>query len=250
MNVIAPVDNTNNIRMADFVRVTTRVTVNATAMVNGASYTIRTLGTTDFTLYGATSNTVGEVFTASGTPAIGTGTVYQTVYYRFATTPSALTIAAVDSEPFSALGSLVKINDVQRDIKSTANETSITLVGIDTALLGWVLGNEIKGSLIEMWHGFFDINGALITAGGTGGLYKFFTGYINSFGITEQWMEDSRMYVGIISASASSIQIILQNRTAGRYTNNNAWTYFTPGDTSMARVGFIETINYSFGKDV
>ena len=250
MNVIAPVDNTNNIRMADFVRVTTRVTVNATAMVNGASYTIRTLGTTDFTLYGATSNTVGEVFTASGTPAIGTGTVYQTVYYRFATTPSALTIAAVDSEPFSALGSLVKINDVQRDIKSTANETSITLVGIDTALLGWVLGNEIKGSLIEMWHGFFDINGALITAGGTGGLYKFFTGYINSFGITEQWMEDSRMYVGIISASASSIQIILQNRTAGRYTNNNAWTYFNPTDTSMARVGFIETINYSFGKDV
>ena len=250
MNVIAPVDNTNNIRMADFVRVTTRVTVNATAMVNGASYTIKTLGTTDFTLYGATSNTVGEVFTASGTPAIGTGTVYQTVYYRFATTPSALTIAAVDSEPFSALGSLVKINDVQRDIKSTANETSITLVGIDTALLGWVLGNEIKGSLIEMWHGFFDTNGALITAGGTGGLYKFFTGYINSFGITEQWMEDAKMYVGIISASASSIQIILQNRTAGRYTNNNAWTYFNPTDTSMARVGFIETINYSFGKDV
>ena len=250
MNVIAPVDNTNNIRMADFVRVTTRVTVNATAMVNGASYTIRTLGTTDFTLYGATSNTVGEVFTASGTPAIGTGTVYQTVYYRFATTSSALTIAAVDSQPFSALGSLVKINDVQRDIKSTANETSITLVGIDTALLGWVLGNEIKGSLIEMWHGFFDTNGALITAGGTGGLYKFFTGYINSFGITEQWMEDARMYVGIISASASSIQIILQNRTAGRYTNNNAWTYFNPTDTSMARVGFIETINYSFGKDV
>ena len=111
MNVIAPVDNTNNIRMADFVRVTTRVTVNATAMVDAIQYTIRTIGTTDFTLYGATSNTVGEVFTASGTPAIGTGTVYQTVYYRFATTPSALTIAAVDSEPFSALGSLVKIND-------------------------------------------------------------------------------------------------------------------------------------------
>ena len=250
MNVIAPVDNTNNIRMADFVRVTTRVVVNATAMVDGVDYTIRTIGTTNFTLYGATSNTVNEVFTASGTPAIGTGTVYQTVYYRFATTSSALTIAAVDSQPFSALGSLVKINDVQRDIKSTANETSITLVGIDTALLGWVLGNEIKGSLIEMWHGFFDTNGALITAGGTGGLYKFFTGYINSFGITEQWMEEIRMYVGIISASASSIQIILQNRTAGRYTNNNAWTYFNPTDTSMARVGFIETINYSFGKDV
>ena len=195
MDNIVPLQNTNNIRMADFVRVTT----------------------------------------ASAT-------------YRFATTPTALTIPAVDSQPFDALGSLVKINDVQRDIKSTANETSITLVGIDTALLGWVLGHDIKGSLIEMWHGFFDDNNELITTGGSGGLYKFFTGYISSFQITEQYMEEAKGYVGVISASASSIQIILQNRTAGRYTNNNAWQFFNPTDTSMNRVNFIETINYAFGK--
>ena len=59
MNVITPIQNTNNIRMADFVRVTT----------------------------------------ASAT-------------YRFATTPTAFTIPAVDAQPFDALGSLVKINDV------------------------------------------------------------------------------------------------------------------------------------------
>jgi hypothetical protein len=114
-------------------------------------------------------------------------------------------------------------------------------------LLGWVLGQEIKGSKIEMWHGFFNENNELITNGGTGGLYKFFTGFINAFSISEQWMEEARSFVGTIGVNASSIQIILQNRTAGRYTNNNAWTFFTPGDTSMARVGFIETINYAFG---
>jgi hypothetical protein len=198
MNIIAPIDNTNNIRMADFVRITTN-----------------------------------------------------TDAYRFATTPSALTIPAVDSQPFNGLGTLVKVNDIQRDIKSTANETSVTMVGIDTAMLGLVLNTNVKGCLIEMWHGFFDINGALITGGGVGGsgLYKFFTGYINSFTITEQWMEEARQFVGIVSVSASSIQIILQNRTAGRYTNDNAWQFFNPGDTSMNRVAFIETINYAFGKD-
>lgn len=196
MNVITPVVNTNNIRMADFVRITTATDV-----------------------------------------------------YRFATTPSALTVSAVDSQPFTGLGVLVKINDVQRDIKSTANETSVTLVGIDTAMLGLVLNTNVKGCLIEMWHGFFDTNNVLITTGGTGGLYKFFTGYINSFSITEQWMEELREFVGTISISASSIQIILQNRTAGRYTNNNAWQFFNAGDTSMNRVNFIETINYAFGKD-
>lgn len=195
MNVITPVENTNNIRYADFVRVTS----------------------------------------PDGT-------------YRFATTASALTIPAVDAQPFSALGQLVNVGDVQRDIKSTANETTFTLVGIDTAMLGFVLGQQIKGSQIEAWKGFFDTNGALITTGGQGGLYQFFNGYISSFSISEQWMEDVRMFVGVISVSASSIQLILKNRVAGRYTNDNSWQFFNSGDTSMDRVAFITNINYYFGK--
>jgi len=171
-----------------------------------------------------------------------------TATYRFATTPKAITVSAVDSQPFDAVGSLVKIGDAARDIKSTSNETSVTLVGLDTALLGWVLSQNVKGSLIEMWHGFFDADNNLIVSGGTGGLYKFFTGYINSFSISEQWMEEIRQFVGTIVVSAASIQIILQNRTAGRYTNNNAWQFFNAGDTSMNRISYIQTINYSFGK--
>ena len=99
-----------------------------------------------------------------------------------------------------------------------------------------------------MWHGFFDTNGALITTGGSGGLYQFFNGYVNNMSISEQWMEELRMFVGAITVSASSIQLILQNRTAGRYTNNNSWTFFNPTDTSMNRVSFITNINYAFGK--
>jgi hypothetical protein len=200
-NNIPPIQNTNNIRMADFIRITTQ------------DY----LGVTQI--------------------------------YRLASTPSVLTIPAVDALPFDALGPLVKVGDATRDIKSTANETSVTLVGIESAQLGWVLSNKIKGSLIEMWHGFFDDNNELITTGGTGGLYKFFTGYVNSFNITEQWFEEGKMYLGIINVTASSIQIILQNGTSGRYTNNNSWNFFAPGDTSMDRVAVIQNINYFFGKD-
>ena len=195
MQNIVPVQDTNNIRYADFVRVTTP----------------------DAT-------------------------------YRFATTASPLTISAVDSQPFNALGVLMKVGDTQRDIKSTANETAFTLVGIDTAMLGWVLGNQIKGSQIEAWKGFFNTDGELITTGGTGGLYQFFNGYINSFAIDETWMEEIRQFVGVITVAASSIQIILKNRTAGRFTNDNNWQFFTPGDTSMDRVAFITNINYNFGK--
>jgi hypothetical protein len=196
MNVIAPVDGTNNIRYADFIRITTP----------------------DDT-------------------------------YRFTTAPSNQTITAVDASAFDAVGVLIKVGEAQRDIKSTANETTVTLTGIDTAMLGFVLGQQVKGSQLEMWHGFYDTNGALITTGGTGGLYQFFNGYISSFTISEQWMEEVRTYVGTITVSASAIQLILQNRIAGRYTNNNSWQFYNSGDTSMNRVNFIETINYQFGKD-
>lgn len=196
MNVITPVDGTNNIRYADFVRIT----------VNGTTY-------------------------------------------RFTTAPNDIIVSAIDPSPFSAVGLLIKVNDVQRDIKSTANETTVTMTGIDTSVLGWVLSQNMKGSPIQMWHGFFDTNGALITTGGTGGLYQFFNGFVTNFAITEQWMEEIKTYIGTVNLSASSIQLVLQNRVAGRYTNNNSWQFFAPGDTSMNRVSFVETINYQFGKD-
>jgi hypothetical protein len=196
MNIIAPVDGTNNIRIADFIKINTNTDI-----------------------------------------------------YKFTTAPNNITVPAIDSNPFNAVGTLIKVGNVQRDIKSTANETTVTLVGIDTAMLGYVLGQNVKGSAIQMWHGFFDTNGALITSGGTGGLYQFFDGFITSFNITETWMEEARMYVGTITVAASAIQLILQNRISGRYTNNNSWQFFNSNDTSMNRVGYIETINYAFGKN-
>jgi len=195
MNTIPPVVGTNNIRYADFIRLTTP----------------------------------SEVFLLSSAPA-------------------AITVPAVDSKPFTGLSQLVRVGDATRDIKSTANETIFTLVGLDTAMLGLVLSKNIKGSQIEAWKGFFGTDGVLMTAGGTGGLYQFFNGYITSFAISEQWMEEARSYIGLITIAASSIQMILQNRTAGRYTNDNSWQFFNKNDTSMNRVSYITTINYQFGK--
>lgn len=193
MNVITPLDNTNNIRIADFIKLSDNL-----------------------------------------------------VTYWFSSAPSQITVSEIGT--FTALGQLLKVGDVQRDIKSTSNETSITLTGVDPTTLGLVLSNNIKGSYIQMWHGFFDNDGQLITTGGTGGLYKFFTGYVTSYQINEQWNEEARMYLGTVALAASPIQLILQNRTAGRYTNDNSWKYFNPSDTSMARVATLEGLQFNFGR--
>ena len=190
------------------------------------------------------------------TPVVGTNVIRYADFvrittgsavYRFSTAPYAITVSSIDALPFDGLSQLVKVGSAQRDIKSTANETTVTLVGIDTANLALVLGADIKGSEVEMWHGFFDNNNQLITGAGSG-LYQFFNGYINSFSISEQYMEEVRGYLGIVTISASSIQLILQNRTAGRYTNNPSWTFWNSLDNSMNRVNYIQTINYQFGK--
>ena len=52
-------------------KVRTENIVLATALVVGKQYTIKTVGTTDFTLYGASANVVGTVFTCT---VVGTGT--------------------------------------------------------------------------------------------------------------------------------------------------------------------------------
>lgn len=190
------------------------------------------------------------------TPVVGTNVIRYADFvrittgsavYLFSTAPYDITVPAIDALPFTGLSQLVKVGSAQRDIKSTANETTVTLVGIDTANLALVLGADIKGSQVEMWHAFFDADNQLITGAGSG-LYQFFNGYINSFSISEQYVEEVRGYLGMVTISASSIQLILQNRTAGRYTNNPSWTFWNSLDNSMNRVNYIQTINYQFGK--
>jgi hypothetical protein len=68
--------------------------VSAGSFVSGTSYVIQTLGTTDFTLIGASSNTVGVTFTATGIGS-GTGTAItsDTVYTKSGGSKDAIVVA-------------------------------------------------------------------------------------------------------------------------------------------------------------
>jgi len=80
---VANIDNTEQVRVitdfiGDFADKPLAVIINATAMQNPGIYEIETLGTTNFTNFGAADNNIGTRFTASG-PATGTGTVTDVV---------------------------------------------------------------------------------------------------------------------------------------------------------------------------
>ena len=75
--------------------------------------------------------------------------------YSFCNAASPITVG---SDSFTNLGALLLVGDVQRDIKATSDDMTISLVGIDPANVALVLGANIKGSKVSIWRGFLDSN--------------------------------------------------------------------------------------------
>jgi len=147
---------------------------------------------------------------------------------------------------FSNLGSLLLVGDVQRDIKATSDDMTISLVGIDPTNVALILSSNIKGSLVEVWRGFLDSNNQIITTPTTQ-FFKRYQGIINNVSITEDWNQDTRTRLATCSISCSSMRRILENRISGVRTNKDSWQFTYPGDTSMNRVSEISNTFFDFG---
>ena len=167
--------------------------------------------------------------------------------YTFCNAAAPITI---NGEIFSNLGALLSVGDVQRDIKATSDDMTIQLTGIDPTNIGIILGNEIKGSLVEIWRGFFDSNNQIITTP-TQQFFKRYQGIISSVSITEDFNSEMRTRIATCSISCSSMRRILENRLSGVKTNKNSWQTFygtaLNPDVSMNRVAEISNTYFDFG---
>jgi hypothetical protein len=153
----------------------------------------------------------------------------------------------VDGTTFLNLGSLLNVGDVQRDMRSTSDDMTIALTGIDPTNIGIILGNDIKGSLVEVWRGFFDDNNQIITTPTTQ-FFKRYQGIINSVSITEDFNSELRTRIATCSIACSSMRRILENRLGGVKTNQSSWQFLYPNDLSMSRVATIANTYFDFGK--
>ena len=163
--------------------------------------------------------------------------------YTFCNAAAPITVGGIT---FSNLGALLNVGDVQRDMRSTSDDMTIALTGIDPANIGIILGNDIKGSLVEVWRGFFDANNQIITTPTTQ-FFKRYQGIINSVSITEDFNSEARTRIATCSISCSSMRRVLENRLSGVKTNQNNWQFIYSGDTSMNRVSEISNTFFDFG---
>ena len=164
--------------------------------------------------------------------------------YTFCNAAAPITVGGIT---FNNLGALLNVGDVQRDMRSTSDDMTIALTGLDPANIAIILSNDIKGSIVEVWRGFFDANNQIITTPTTQ-FFKRYQGIINSVAITEDFNSEARTRIATCSISCSSMRRILENRLGGVKTNQSSWQFLYPGDTSMNRVATIANTYFDFGK--
>jgi len=166
------------------------------------------------------------------------------VVYTFCNAGAPVTVNGIT---FSNLGALLNVGDVQRDIKATSDDMTISLTGIDPTNIGIILGSEIKGSLVEVWRGFLDSNNQIITSPTTQ-FFKRYQGIISGVSISEDFNTQLRTRVATCNIACSSMRRILENRLSGMKTNKSNWQFAYPADTSMNRVAEISNQYFDFGK--
>lgn len=167
-----------------------------------------------------------------------------TTTYTFCNAAAPITVSGIT---FTALNALLTVGDVQRDIKSTSDDMNIVLTGIDPTYINLILSADIKGSIVEVWRGFFDSNNQIITTPITQ-FFKRYQGIINNVSISEQWNDAMRSRIATCSISSSSMKRIIENRLSGMKTNKISWQAIYPGDASMSRVAEISNTFFDFGQ--
>ena len=151
----------------------------------------------------------------------------------------------IDGLEYDALGGLLGVGSQQRDLSATGFDTTISIIGIDQNNIFYVLSDEflMKGSLVQIYRGFYDANYNLTT-------YLRYTGLVTSWSIDENTIVEELEDTYICNINCSNYKSVLENRIAGRNTSPTSWKNFNPSDTSMDNVPNLINATWNFGVPV
>jgi hypothetical protein len=148
----------------------------------------------------------------------------------------------IDGQVYTPLGGLLAVGTQQRDLRVTSADTSVSLSGLQSDNIYIVLEKKVKGSKLEIIRGFYDENYVMTSTA------KRFTGIVTSYSITE--IRENKDDNFVVTINASSYKLVLQNRIAGRKTNQQSWNEFNPTDTSMDQIYSLADQTFDFGRPV
>ena len=142
-------------------------------------------------------------------------------------------------DTYMATGQFLAYSSISDDLEAKNNSLTLTLSGVDSDATALILTNNIEGSLVRIYRGFFNqVTGALVA---TPDLR--WAGRIDNYGIDDDhtFTDDDKI---IISVNCRSLLGTIIDRVSGRYTNTSSIT-----DKSMAFVAGLKHFNPEFGKE-
>ena len=148
---------------------------------------------------------------------------------------------SIGGNSYGSLGNLVSISPNKSEIRASQHELNITITGIPSANLAAALDEDIKGSAVTVYKGFYNPSTMAFVATPA----KKFEGLVNNVGFQESFSGDDSDFS--ISFICTSVLGILLTQTAGRRTNPVDMKRIYPTDTSFDRVPNIRNSNYNFG---
>lgn len=150
-------------------------------------------------------------------------------------------------QTYKNLGGFLQAGQIVDNIKTTSGDFQISLSGIpvdDENYLSDVLNAPIKGSVVEVYRAFFNVDTGII-----GNTYLRFKGIITSYAIQEDVDTLSGDSTATVVISAASTVAILENKISGQRTNETDRKRFFPSDTIMDRVKDLHKVQFDFGRE-
>lgn len=150
----------------------------------------------------------------------------------------------IDGHTYTSIGTLLGISQATSELKAARSQLTITLSGVPTNSVYDILTNEIKGSRVEIFRGFFNptTHQLLDLSPNTNPVSKF-KGVVTNFGVSDDVDNLAGFATTSITLQCSSIVEILEKKVSGRRTNSVDFE----GDNSMDRVRALSKSNFNFG---
>jgi len=152
----------------------------------------------------------------------------------------------VGSNSYTALGSLLGLTEIRDELRVSNGDVGVTFNGIptDQDYVSLVLNSKVKGAPIQIDRGFIQTDGTLLN----NTVYTRFKGIINNYSISETREPFSKDTYHSVTLQCSNINTVLENRVAGRKTNQQGMRDTFATDGSWDRVATLMSTAFDFGK--
>lgn len=229
------------------------ITVTAGSFVVGETYTISSVGTTDFTLVGSADNNTGTSFVATGV-GVGDGTATRSDILRLWSGVGTLVFEGVD---WTGAGTLLGISTIEETTETAARGADINITGLPSEVLSLALSTPYQGRTCKIYFGVLtqdssilkeDSNFVLLESGGKTSIESTPIGYGNaSFneifcGYMDQMNINEDAQVGSIQVKVENKLIDLERVRVARYTSEYQRSRNIAGASDDAGFDFVASM--------